>query len=64
MEIYVPKEMRQYGYFALPILHGDRLIGRISPTMLRDEERLAVEAVYAEPDAAMTAAQAGRWLRR
>lgn len=51
VEIYVPKEKRQYGYFVLPILHGDRLIGRISPTMLRDEKRLAVEAVYAEPDA-------------
>ncbi len=51
VEIYVPKEKRQYGYFVLPILHGDRLIGRISPRMLRDEKRLAVEAVYAEPDA-------------
>ncbi len=51
LEIYVPKGKRQYGYFVLPILHGDRLIGRVSPMMLRDEKRLAVEAVYAEPDA-------------
>lgn len=53
LEIYVPKEKRQYGYFVLPILHGDRLIGRISPIMLRDQGRLSVEAVYAEPDAPM-----------
>lgn len=51
LEIYVPKEKRQYGYFVMPILHGERLIGRIAPTMLRDQARLAVEAVYAEPDA-------------
>lgn len=50
-EIYVPKGKRQYGYFTMPILHGERLIGRIAPAMLRDERRLAVEAVYAEPDA-------------
>ena len=51
LEIYVPKEKREYGYFVMPILHGDRLIGRIAPTMRRDQSRLAVEAVYAEPDA-------------
>lgn len=51
LEIYVPKEKRQYGYFVMPILHSDQLIGRVSPTMVRDQDRLAVEAVYAEPDA-------------
>ena len=57
--IYVPKEQRQYGYYVLPILHGDRLIGRIDPTMDRKRKLLTVNAVYAEPDAPMTQEAAG-----
>jgi uncharacterized protein len=51
IEIYVPKEKRQFGYYVLPILHGDRLIGRIDPTMDRKHKRLNINAIYAEPDA-------------
>jgi uncharacterized protein YcaQ len=51
IEIYVPKDQRKYGYYVLPILHGDRLIGRIDPTMDRKAKRLNINAVYAEPDA-------------
>lgn len=51
IEIYVPKDKRKYGYFVLPILHGDRLIGRIDPLMNRSQGVLNVNAVYAEPDA-------------
>jgi hypothetical protein len=58
IEIYVPKEKREFGYYVLPILHGDRLIGRIDPTMDRRNKRLLVNAVYAEPDAPMDAATA------
>lgn len=54
IEIYVPKANRQYGYFVLPILHGDRLIGRIDPLMDRKQQRLNVNAIYAEPDAPMS----------
>ncbi len=54
IEIYVPKEKRQFGYYVLPILHGDRLIGRIDPIFDRKQQRLVVNAVYAEPDAPMT----------
>lgn len=51
IEIYVPKDKRKYGYFVLPILHGDRLIGRIDPVLNRSEKRLTINAVYAEPNA-------------
>jgi uncharacterized protein YcaQ len=55
IEIYVPKDKRQFGYYVLPILHGERLIGRISPKMDRKKRILNVEAVYAEEAAPMTA---------
>ncbi len=55
IEIYVPKAQRQYGYYVLPILHGDHLIGRIDPLMDRKQKRLTINAVYAEPDAPTTA---------
>lgn len=51
IEIYVPKSKRQYGYYVLPILHDDRLIGRIDPQMDRKHKTLMINAVYAEPDA-------------
>lgn len=51
IEIYVPAAKRQYGYYVLPILHGDRLIGRIDPRYDRKQKKLLVNAVYAEPDA-------------
>ncbi len=51
IEIYVPKAKRQYGYYVLPILHGDRLIGRLDPRFDRAERRLHVQGVWAEPGA-------------
>jgi uncharacterized protein YcaQ len=51
IEIYVPPAKRQYGYYVLPILHGDRLIGRIDPKMDRKTSTLHIYNVYAEPDA-------------
>jgi uncharacterized protein YcaQ len=58
MEIYVPKAARRYGYYVLPILHGDRLIGRVDPAMDRARNRLVVHAVHAEPNAPASAAPA------
>ncbi len=51
LEIYVPKAKREFGYFVLPILRGDRLIGRIDPLYDRKTGVLRVNAVYAEPGA-------------
>jgi len=49
IEIYVPKPKRQYGYYVLPILHGDQLIGRMDPRMDRAKQVLTINAIYVEP---------------
>ena len=58
LEIYVPKEKRQYGYYVLPILHGDQVIGRVDPLFERKTGRLNINAVYAEADAPKNAGKA------
>ena len=51
LEMYVPKAKREYGYYVLPILRGDRLIGRIEPVFDRKNGVLRVESVHWEPGA-------------
>jgi uncharacterized protein YcaQ len=48
LEMYVPVAKREYGYYVLPILHDDSLIGRVDATFERDAGRLRVDAVWAE----------------
>lgn len=55
-EIYVPKAKRRYGYYVLPVLHGDQLIGRVAPRLNRRDATLTLEGVYAEPTAPAEAA--------
>jgi uncharacterized protein YcaQ len=50
-EVYVPKSKRKYGCYVMPILHGDRFIGRIDPVMNRRTKQLMINAVFAEKDA-------------
>ena len=51
IEIYTPQNKRKYGYYILPILYGDKFIGRIDPLMDRKNEKLFIKSVHAEPDA-------------
>jgi uncharacterized protein YcaQ len=49
LEMYVPKAKREYGYYVLPILHGDDLVGRIEPVVDRKTRVLHVKNVWWEP---------------
>jgi uncharacterized protein YcaQ len=47
-ELFVPHEKRRWGWYVLPILFGDRLVGRIEPRIDRAEARVEVLAVWWE----------------
>jgi uncharacterized protein len=49
LEMYVPKAKREYGYYVLPILRGDRLVGRIDPVFDRKAGVLRINSVHWEP---------------
>lgn len=49
-EIYFPESKRQYGYYAMPILHGDAIVGRMNPKMLQKEKTLLVKLLHIEMD--------------
>lgn len=54
IEIYVPKAKRLYGYFSMPILIGERLIGRLDPVLDRKTGRLTINSVHVERDVRVT----------
>jgi len=48
IEIYTPASKRKFGYYVLPILYGDKFIGRLDPVMDRKNGKLIIKAVHAE----------------
>jgi uncharacterized protein YcaQ len=46
LEMYKPAAQRRWGYFALPILYGDRLVGKLDATADRKAGVLRVNAVH------------------
>jgi uncharacterized protein len=70
LEMYVPKEKREFGHYTLPVLHHDRLLGRLDAEMDRRAKVLRVNKMHWEttPDASEAAAvddaiaDLARWL--
>jgi uncharacterized protein len=49
-EVYTPEAKRRWGYYVLPILHGDRLIGFVDPKIDRKAKTLLLNVLTLEPD--------------
>ena len=61
LEMYKPVAARKWGYWAMPVLHGDRLVGKVDATADRDRGVLRVDAVHWDEES--PAAVAGRRAR-
>ena len=63
LEMYVPKAKREYGYYVLPILVGDRIVGRIEPRFDRKTQQLEVVGAWGDTSRADEAlASLAAWL--
>jgi hypothetical protein len=48
LEMYVPKAKREYGYYVLPVLVGDRIVGRVEPRFDRKTRALEVLGAWGD----------------
>ncbi len=48
LEMYVPKRNREFGYYVLPLLCGDRLVGRAEPRFDRETRTLQVLGAWGD----------------
>ena len=54
-EVYLPPPKRRYGHYAMPMLFGDRLVGRLDPQLDREHGRLVIRLLHLEPRVRVTA---------
>ena len=53
-EIYTPAVKRKYGYYVLPMLYGQNLVGRIEAAVDRNDKTLIVKNIWFEPNVRLT----------
>ena len=56
IEVYTPKAKRVHGYYVMPILHGQELVGRIDPKVDRKARRLICHNLHIERGVKLTGA--------
>jgi uncharacterized protein len=55
IEIYTPVRLRKLGFWAMPVLHGDRIIGSVDPKLDRERRVLVVNRIVTEKGAPVRA---------
>lgn len=59
-EIYTPAVKRKYGYYVLPMICGDRFVGRIEPKADRKNNTFTVQNIWLEPGVRRTKKLSGQ----
>lgn len=49
-EVYKPAVEREYGYYVLPVLYGDRFVARFEPTRDRESDQMFIKNWWWEAD--------------